>query len=670
MKKFTILSIIIFLCVLGKTTQSQTVYASLTSGAWGSGTEWETFPNLAAALSGSTGSGTASSSTTNPGGTHFVLIRAGHTVTMGDVNRGCKGMVIQAGGKLWGSGNTTDRRLQIGAGGTGFTYPLVDTLQVDGTLGGVNDPMYIESGANCQNLKVFGSGSIDIKRIRTPGGNGPSAGGVMNFDVDENINLWQTANYALSIVYTTPNVTDNYTFTIFPGRTVAIKSADGVFHNSSNATTYGNYTYNIKGILDLTANTQATSNTSGNIIVPAPAASHVAITVDGGILKLGASFKADTSQSSPPSSGILNLNIINGGTVDASLTTNIKIGKTSDGAGGYRDLVFATDATSILKLPVGSSQVKFAIGLSTTTTPNSVYITNSGTSDIFSVAIKGTITNAPPNANVVNRQWTITEAVAGGTVGTIGLSWTTADQAAGFNPAAIVSILRWTGTAYEAHAATVTGTGTTNDPYVATASGFNAFSPFIVANFTALPIAYQGQSAFQKNNGIQVEWQSSFEINVDRYIIQKSNSGSDFRDAGMVLAQGNNQSSVNYVWFDANPFNGNNFYRIRAIDRDGSSKYSSVMKVSINSGKPNLVVYPNPVNGSLLNLQLTNMAKGTYTAILFNASGQKVFSNLINSEGGSSSQSLKLPASLKPGIYNLQLNNGSDVKINKEIAVE
>src|SRR5206468_1813707 len=129
---------------------------------------WETYPDYATAIAAAPGSGTPSTSITNPTSTHNVLIRTGHTITMGDVNRGCKSIIIQTGGKLWGSGNTADRRLQLGAGGTGFTYPLVDTMQVDGVMGGANDPMYIESGANAQNVKVYGSGAIDIKRIRTP----------------------------------------------------------------------------------------------------------------------------------------------------------------------------------------------------------------------------------------------------------------------------------------------------------------------------------------------------------------------------------------------------------------------------------------------------------------------------------------------------------------------
>ena len=94
------------------------------------------------------------------------------------------------------------------------------------------------------------------------------------------------------------------------------------------------------------------------------------------------------------------------------------------------------------------------------------------------------------------------------------------------------------------------------------------------------------------------------------------------------------------------------------------------MKVTIAGGKPSLLVSPNPVRGNVVNLQLLNIAKGTYTVSVYNISGQKVFTDQIKSEGGSSSQTLHLPSAIKAGTYNLQLNNGTDVKLAKTIVIQ
>ena len=94
------------------------------------------------------------------------------------------------------------------------------------------------------------------------------------------------------------------------------------------------------------------------------------------------------------------------------------------------------------------------------------------------------------------------------------------------------------------------------------------------------------------------------------------------------------------------------------------------MKVAIGEGKAALTISPNPAKAGQVNLQLTNFAKGIYTINLFNASGQKVFSDQIKSEGDSSSQTLHLPAGVKPGTYNLLMNNNADVRFAKTLVIQ
>ena len=49
--------------------------------------------------------------------------------------------------------------------------------------------------------------------------------------------------------------------------------------------------------------------------------------------------------------------------------------------------------------------------------------------------------------------------------------------------------------------------------------------------------------------------------------------------------------------------------------------------------------------------------------------GQQIFAHAIQHEGGSSNYKLQLPATVKPGVYNLQLNSGSNI-VNKKLVVE
>ena len=476
---------VILLC-LQLIGEAQTAYRSTGSGTWATISLWEKSTD-----NGVTWTAAIAAPTSN----QSVTIRSGHTITL-DATKSCLGLTIEAGARLSTGAGAFTIRPGTSSSGTAGT---ITVLQNDGILGGTGELMVLELPVTCAQLTVSGAGTCEIGRIRALTGNNnfPASAIVGHTNdarliVDQNIKLNTDANYVFSEPNSAVNTTDVFIFTINAGKMVTSSAAGAKWENSlmsSNAVfNGGSYTYNVNGTLDLSANTTGTSA----FIPYGNTASSITVNISG-LVKLGANFKADTVNTSL---GAISLNLLNAGVLDASLTTNYKVGKKPDGSGtlgAVKDLIFGMEPTASIKQTVSAVQVKFPLGLSSSSTSNTAYVTNSGTPDIFSVAIKGTIDHPAPTSSVVNRQWTISEAVAGGTVGTIALSWTTADQAACFNSAATMSILRWTGSIYEAHGATVTGTGTANDPYIATASGFTAFSPFIVAGLMQI---HQSETIF------------------------------------------------------------------------------------------------------------------------------------------------------------------------------
>ncbi|UAY50711.1 T9SS type A sorting domain-containing protein [Ferruginibacter albus] len=651
---------ILVLTILAGSTiraSAQTVFETVSSGYWSDANVWRSWS------SGTVGVGSSTYPALNaPVGTNKVIINTGNTILLGDTNRACHGMVIQSGGKLW-AGKSTPRRLQIGAGGTGFTYPVNDSLINNGVLGGPGDGLYIETAANSANITLTGTGAYDILRLRTPGGSGATAGGVLNFIIDANLNLYQQSNYALSVVYNAA-LTDNYTLTINSGKTVTIKDPTGYFHNSEVKNTYGNYTYAIKGTLDLSANTQSSGGISGYIQVPSPAASNILLTVDGGVLKLGNEFKADTTLASGgQSTGILTLQAINGGLIDASQTTKLTIGKTTDGLSGVRDLFFGLDATSNLSQTVGATEVKFPIGLNTAITPNNAYIANTGTQDVFTVGVKNSFDHPLNDPNkVIPRQWNISEATSGGSDATVKLSWLTGDMPGGFNPANPVYTIHYLGSWTETPA-TITGTGTGADPYISSTSGFTSFSPFGVDNQTGVvPVTFVNIKAYQNNNAVQIDWSNATEQNVRNYVVEKSVDGINYTSVVTLNAKTNNGGFNSYSQQDITPNDGYNFYRIKAVEENGNIKYSTIAKVNLTTKDAGIAIYPNPVKGGVISLQLTAMDKGIYNVNLNTLTGQKLSLGSISHSGGSATQTLHLNNALPTGVYTLEVISSSGVR--------
>ena len=185
-------------------------------------------------------------------------------------------------------------------------------------------------------------------------------------------------------------------------------------------------------------------------------------------------------------------------------------------------------------------------------------------------------------------------------------------------------------------------------------------------NDSPLPANLVNVKAYQKGSAIQVEWTSATEINVDKYEVEKSTDGQSFTPIGTVQARGNSTSHVNYSLADHQAQTGTNYYRIKSIDKNGTVQYSSVVRVNVEKGSGAITIYPHPVMNNTITLQLSNLERGKYTVTLTNKLGQQLYSSVIEHNGGSSTQTLRITGSFPKGTYQLQVISG-DVSMTKQL---
>ncbi|MGB8194954.1 MAG: hypothetical protein WCF67_23665, partial [Chitinophagaceae bacterium] len=169
---------------------------------------------------------------------------------------------------------------------------------------------------------------------------------------------------------------------------------------------------------------------------------------------------------------------------------------------------------------------------------------------------------------------------------------------------------------------------------------------------SGLPVEFTYIKALEKTGRISVEWGIATEEDIKDYTIEKSDDGRLYAELGVIAATG----KKTYTWSDLQPANGNNFYRIRATELDGTVKYSTVTIVNLSKSGKGASVYPSIVRSGQFNLQLTNLPAGNYKLNLFSTIGQLVFSRTINHGGGSSTQSITLPSSLQKGVYRMNVS--------------
>lgn len=110
-------------------------------------------------------------------------------------------------------------------------------------------------------------------------------------------------------------------------------------------------------------------------------------------------------------------------------------------------------------------------------------------------------------------------------------------------------------------------------------------------NESVLPVSLKSLSASLINNKVALNWNTTNEINVDGFSIEKSNDGRTFNNIGFVAAK--NAASANYSFNDVLAA-GVNYYRLKITDKDGSFKYSSVVAVNAKQSIK-LDIFPNPV---------------------------------------------------------------------------
>lgn len=172
---------------------------------------------------------------------------------------------------------------------------------------------------------------------------------------------------------------------------------------------------------------------------------------------------------------------------------------------------------------------------------------------------------------------------------------------------------------------------------------------------STLPVQMLAVHGYAKDKGVQVEWSALSEVNMKEYELQRSANGREF--TAISSAPAKNIAVAGYQYFDANPYDGINYYRVKSIGKDGTEQLSNVVKVKLNDTKPGISIYPNPLHGTTFNVVLNNVEKGSYRLALYNNAGQEVFATSLALPGGNYVQQVTLLKALIAGIYQLRISN-------------
>jgi uncharacterized repeat protein (TIGR01451 family) len=135
-------------------------------------------------------------------------------------------------------------------------------------------------------------------------------------------------------------------------------------------------------------------------------------------------------------------------------------------------------------------------------------------------------------------------------------------------------------------------------------SGLSSFSDFAIASSAMLPLRLLDFSAKAQGSQVFVEWKTGDEANTKDFVVQHSRNGSDWSEAGLVVASDNSSAVHSYSYVHTSPADGVNYYRLKQRDIDGKVKFSNVKSVRMSAVTNRVTILGNPVVNGMLELRV------------------------------------------------------------------
>jgi hypothetical protein len=174
---------------------------------------------------------------------------------------------------------------------------------------------------------------------------------------------------------------------------------------------------------------------------------------------------------------------------------------------------------------------------------------------------------------------------------------------------------------------------------------------------SALPITLFNFTGKETANGNALSWITSSEINSRNFDLEKGYNGRAFATIATIDAAGNSNANHFYNFLDVKPQKGDNLYRLKMIDKDGSFKYSKVVALNNKDEFSITTLQNNPTQpNGLARLIIINGEKGDAFITVNNMVGQVLQSYKMSNPNGNIQINLETRA-LSTGTYIITYKN-------------
>ncbi|MBD0328034.1 MAG: T9SS type A sorting domain-containing protein [Pyrinomonadaceae bacterium] len=185
-------------------------------------------------------------------------------------------------------------------------------------------------------------------------------------------------------------------------------------------------------------------------------------------------------------------------------------------------------------------------------------------------------------------------------------------------------------------------------------TGFGPFTLSSTIPNNKLPVELVSLKAAPTPDGkVILNWITASEHKASHFLLQHSTDGKQFHTLAQVQAQGESRSARSYQFVHDKPAPFN-YYRLRSVDQDASSRLSSIVTAQLQQGPlPAPLLYPNPGDGKQLFVKTAYPQ--SVTVSITSIVGIEVFRRSILPQQGL----LSLRPNLPEGTYLVSLKEGN-----------
>ncbi|MBP6672018.1 MAG: T9SS type A sorting domain-containing protein [Bacteroidetes bacterium] len=192
----------------------------------------------------------------------------------------------------------------------------------------------------------------------------------------------------------------------------------------------------------------------------------------------------------------------------------------------------------------------------------------------------------------------------------------------------------------------------------------------------AFPVELTGFTVQSISGGIRLNWSTQSEVNnygfeIERRLVQEDHP--HWTKIGFVEGHGMSHTRLQYEFFDKNVVNGTYAYRLKQIDRNGTSTYSDVVTLAAETVPTRFELirnFPNPFNPNT-RIEFTVPSNGRATLSVVNIVGQQIATLYDGiAKTGQVYHIDFYAAKHSAGIYFARLQHGEKVQMIKMVLVK